>query len=85
MRQTSDCGWVDYLQNAGWPPPPAYDSLGQAVDIDTLALRTGGDASWSSVTDVWYYGNDAARSGTIGDSQETWMETYGHGPGTISF
>jgi RHS repeat-associated protein len=84
MRPASDCGWVDYLQNVGGQPPPP-DALGQAVDSSHLKFSTGGDASWFAQTAVYYYDNDAAQSGPIGDNQESWLQTTVEGTGTVRF
>jgi RHS repeat-associated protein len=84
MRLASDCGWVDYLQDIGGQPPPP-DALGQAVDSAHLKFSTGGDASWFAQTAVYYYDNDAAQSGPIGDNQESWLQTTVEGTGTVRF
>jgi hypothetical protein len=46
---------------------------------------TGGDANWSGQTVTTHDGMDAAQSGIVADSQETWMQTTVTGPGTLSF
>ena len=60
-------------------------SLADAVDNASLAFETGGDANWFSQNIRRFYGGDAAQSGDIGDSQESWMKTTVTGPGTIGF
>jgi fibronectin type 3 domain-containing protein len=60
-------------------------SLAEAVDNDTLVFETGGDADWFSQNTRFYYGRDAAESGNVADSQETWLKTTVTGPGTIDF
>ena len=60
-------------------------SLATALDNSTLTFTTGGSASWFGQTSQTYDGVDAARSGSIGNSQETWMQTTVTGPGIISF
>jgi len=64
--------------------PPSI-SLGDAVDAPHLTWTTGGSANWFGQTATTYDGVDAAQSGPITDSQETWMQTTVTGPGTISF
>ncbi|UCD52921.1 MAG: hypothetical protein JSW27_09825 [Phycisphaerales bacterium] len=60
------------------------DPLAQALDTD-LSFTTGGDASWYAQTSESYYDSDAAQSGAISDSQETWLETEVVGAGTLTF
>ncbi len=71
----SDGGvWADYVEwipDTGTPPAP---TLAEALDC-SYTITTGGSANWSSDTTTWYYGSDAAQSGDISDSQETWMQT----------
>jgi len=59
--------------------------LGQALDNTALIWTTGGNSSWSGQTAVWYFGGSAAASGTIGNSQKSWVQTTVTGPGTLSF
>jgi RHS repeat-associated protein len=61
------------------------DPLAVACDNESLAFTTDGDASWFAQTAVYYYDNDAAQSGPIGDSQESWLETTVEGTGTVRF
>jgi hypothetical protein len=44
---------------------------------------TGGDATWFGQAAVSYYGSDAAQSGDVADSQETWLQTTIEGTGTL--
>jgi hypothetical protein len=60
-------------------------TLADAMDAPSLAFTTGGSASWVAQSLVTHDGVDAAVSGNIGNSQETWMQTTVNGPGTISF
>jgi Leucine-rich repeat (LRR) protein len=50
-----------------------------------LTWQTGGNAAWFGQTNISYDGVSAARSGSIGDAQETWLETTVSGPGLLSF
>ena len=72
----SDCGWVDQV---AWMP------FGAALGNTTLAFDTDGDAAWSVQTEVSHSGGSAARSGAIGDDEETRLTTTVPGPGTLSF
>jgi vibriolysin len=50
-------------------------TIGDAVDYPTLTFTNSGNANWSRVTDVYYYDNDSAKSGTITHSQTTTIQT----------
>ena len=70
----SDGGsWIDYVE---WIPEAGSSSptLAEALDC-SYTITTGGSANWSGDTSPWYYGGDAAQSGEISDSQETWVQT----------
>ena len=60
-------------------------TLGEALDAPLLAWSSGGSAPWTTQTSVTHDGVDAAQSGAISDSQETWLETSVVGPGPLSF
>jgi vibriolysin len=51
------------------------DEIAEAVDYTSLTFTRSGNALWSRVTDVYYYGGDSAKSGTITHSQSTTIET----------
>jgi RHS repeat-associated protein len=72
---------VDKVVWQPWATPPA--TLAEAVD-SFLTYTTGGNANWRTCLDG-YFDNDSARSGTLGNSQESWMQTTVSGPGTIRF
>jgi hypothetical protein len=59
--------------------------LAVACDNEDLVFTTGGDASWFAQTAVYYYDNDAAQSGPIGDNQESWLQTTVEGTGILQF
>jgi len=61
------------------------EPLAAACDNTDLAFTTGGSANWFSQTSQSYYGGDAAQSGGIGHSQETWLQTTVSGAGTLVF
>lgn len=56
-----------------------------AVEACDLNWSFGGDASWFYQTNTTHDGVDAAASGTISHSQESWMETTLNGPGDLTF
>ncbi len=60
-------------------------TLGEAVDAPHLTWTTGGTAAWVSENTFTHDGTDAAQSGVITHSQDTWMETAVQGPGTVTF
>ncbi len=80
----SDAGWVDQVSFVLTSAPPSI-TLAQALDTTNLVWTTGGNASWLGQSTVTHDGVDAAESGTILNSQESWMETTVSGPGALSF
>jgi uncharacterized repeat protein (TIGR02543 family) len=64
---------------------PVVLTLADALDMPAWTVTTGGDAPWTPQTAVSHDGADAARTGTIGASQTTWLETTVSGAGTLSF
>lgn len=59
--------------------------LATALDTSTLTWTTSGSASWYGQVTTTHDGVDAARSGTIGHSQQSVLQTTLTGPGTLSF
>jgi hypothetical protein len=59
--------------------------LAEALDAVELVWSTGGNANWFAQTAITHDGTDAARSGSIGDNEESWLETTVTGPGELSF
>jgi len=59
--------------------------LAPAVEGEGFVFATGGDAEWFGQGSVAKVDGDALRSGAIGDSQITWVETVATGPGTVKF
>jgi hypothetical protein len=59
--------------------------LSEALDGAGLIWSGGGANPWYAEVAVAHDGVDAAESGAIGASQETWVETTAVGPGTLSF
>jgi hypothetical protein len=62
--------------------PP--DDLSKALDT-ALSFTLGGSADWFGQTTTSYYGGEAAQSGDISHSQDSWMQTTVSGPGTVTF
>jgi hypothetical protein len=60
-------------------------SLAEAVDDTSLSWTTGGDANWVGQTTVSYFGGSASKSGAIGDSETTYIQTTVTGSGTLTF
>ena len=56
-----------------------------AVEACGAGWTFGGSAPWFYQTNVTHDGVDAAASGAITNSQESWMQTGVVGPGTLSF
>lgn len=63
----------------------APPTIGSAVDAQQLFWTTGGDAPWLPQEVVSFDGVDAARSGVVGNSQRSFMETQIIGPVTLLF
>ena len=63
----------------------ATASVADAIDQPGLIVTQGGAASWYAQTATTHDGVDAARSGTITHSKETWMQIPLTGPGTLTF
>lgn len=61
--------------------------LGEALDTTNRTWTTSGNALWYGQTNVTHDGVDAARSGEIGSSQETILQTIvaTNGPGHCTF
>jgi len=59
-------------------------TLGEAVDMPSLAWETYGDALWTAQAAVTHDGLDAAQSGAFLNGAST-LHTYVTGPGTVTF
>ena len=59
--------------------------LATVLDNSTLSFTTGGDASWWGQSDVSHAGADSARTGMIGNSKDSWLQTTVSGAGTLAF
>lgn len=60
-------------------------TLCDAVDRCDLDWTTGGDAAWLYQAEVTEDGTDAAQSGPISTSQQTWLETTVTGPAQVAY
>src|SRR2546423_2418079 len=63
----------------------AAPTLTDGLDASNLVWQTGGDTAWVGENSITHDGSDAAQSGTIADSQESWVQSTVSGPGTLSF
>ncbi|KAJ6231112.1 hypothetical protein M0813_06212 [Anaeramoeba flamelloides] len=82
--EAEDCVWVDNFEFVRKDIKKNI-TLGNAVDNYDLIFTTGGDADWSGESYEYYYGGDAARSGKLNDTGESWMQTTVDGVGQIRF
>ena len=58
----------------------------KSVSGELGVCRSGGDAGWDPYGYNTYHRSwPSAESGTLGDNQESWMQTPSTGPGTLSF
>ena len=64
---------------------PVPMGLAEALDTTGLAWTAGGAAPWFGQTTITHDGVDAARSGFISDSQESFVEAAVTGPGLLNF
>ncbi|MCP5050674.1 MAG: hypothetical protein GY940_26155 [bacterium] len=62
-----------------------FGTICGAVDSCSLTWTTGGNKDWFEDTTGAHYDDDAARSGAIGNSQSTYIQTTVTGPGQLSF
>ncbi len=85
--------WVKAANAAGDSPFSAGDtgrrttviSLAEALDLDACAWATGGAAEWLGRTGEAFDGSGAARSGALGNSRQSWLQTSVTGPGVLTF
>ncbi|MFB0552617.1 MAG: LamG-like jellyroll fold domain-containing protein [Phycisphaerae bacterium] len=60
------------------------DFLSDALDT-SLSFTSGGSADWFAQSTTTRYDGDAAQSGDISHSQDSWMQTTVSGTGTVKF
>ena len=85
LTATNDAGLV-----GSWPVlvtvnPPVPLGGGPLSNWTNLTWLTFGNAPWYVQTNVTHNGLPAARSGAIGDGQESMLETTLVGPGTLNY
>ncbi|MBI5556560.1 MAG: protease inhibitor I42 family protein [Deltaproteobacteria bacterium] len=78
-------GLLSYRITATWSSGGGQSTLGDAVDAASFSWATGGNAVWTRQQTITHDGVDAAGSGEIADSQQSWMETSVTGPLVVSF
>ncbi|MBN1806324.1 MAG: hypothetical protein JW837_13835 [Sedimentisphaerales bacterium] len=79
-----DTGWVDQVEWSGAGQPPSGSTLSDALET-SFSFTSGGDANWFLQTTVFYNDLDAAQSGIISHSQQSWMKTIVSGPTSVRF
>ena len=84
VNSGSDCGWVDKFEWEPSAPPPPVSDLSEALDTTSI-FTTGGKENWFAQTKTFYYDADAAQSGHISHSQDSWMQTVVEGSGVARF
>ena len=80
-----DRAWLDSVAFTPTTTVLPVPALGVALDNPSLVFFTGGNATSTVDTTTTHDTVDAVKSGTIGNSQETWFETTVNGAGTIGF
>ena len=60
-------------------------TLAEALDVPLWTVTTGGDAEWTADATAGRNGSSCARSGAIGDNQESTLKTTVEGAGTLTF
>jgi hypothetical protein len=78
----TDRGWVDQVSFTHSAPL----TLADAVDCPSLNWTSGGAKAWWGQAGTTHDGMDAAQTGLIADSQESWIQAVvPAGPGTLTF
>ena len=81
LSTESDASYPYNRVSARTTPPP----LGEALDAPALAWATGGGARWEGQSGVSVYGGSAAKSGSIPNLQNSYLQTAVAGPGELAF
>lgn len=74
-----------YSHDQGYCLESGSPSLSYAVDNESMTFNIGGESDWFWQNTDYYYDGDAAESGKIDDTQESWIQTAVRGPGTLEF
>jgi hypothetical protein len=72
-----------YGEQISFTTPPKIFTFCEALDDCNLSFYA--DNSWSTQTEIKYYGEAAVQSGSIGNSESTSVEVTVTGPGTLTF
>ncbi|MCH8474037.1 MAG: leucine-rich repeat domain-containing protein [Opitutales bacterium] len=75
--------WVYFLDSPPPPPPPPSVPIEEAVGFFAGTWSTGGEAPWEVIEGSAFQDQLAVRSGSIGDSEESWLELGVEGPGQL--
>ena len=81
--QTYVFGSADAVLTAVWTLQTW--TLAEAVDAPALVFATGGDADWAVDATAGWTNGVSAKSGSVTNSQASWIETTVSGAGTLSF
>ena len=60
-------------------------TIADALNASELVFTTGGDAVWTADFETSHDGEASVRSGVVGTSQDSWIETKVDGAGTLTF
>jgi PKD repeat protein len=62
-----------------------FATLAEALEAPDFDWSTGGDAPWFVDVDCVHTGTTSARSGAIGEGQQSWIQANITGPGILTF
>ena len=79
--ETYIVGAADVMFSAVW----IEFTIADALNASELVFTTGGDAVWTVDFETSHDGEASVRSGVVGTSQESWIETKVDGAGTLTF
>lgn len=68
-----------------WLSSSIFTDLGEALDYSALTWKTGGNSTFKKQTATSYFGGSALQSGTLADSESTYVTTSLTGPAKLSF
>ncbi len=85
VRVTAEDGVTTKIYTVTVTRADLFDPLAQALDAPELVWVSGGNQPWLAQTTTTHDGVDAAQSGSIGDNEESWLETTVTGPGLLTF
>ncbi|MDD4254556.1 MAG: PKD domain-containing protein [Methanofollis sp.] len=82
LTVTNDAGTSTATETVSVVP---FATLAEAVEAPDFEWSTGGNAPWFVDVDCVHTGTTSARSGAIGDNQESWLQANITGPGYLAF